>query len=118
MMRQEYEELSGIRIGCLFYDEMLEPMYNALPEFIYKQDFANFIDARKAQALFYKEMINKGSLEILSSGTLLTLFNDLKYLEVIDKAFPPDKFIYCDTDSVKAYFNRRYGSNVTKEAKE
>lgn len=111
MMRQEYEELAGVRVGCLFYDEMIEPVYNALPEFITKQDFAKIIDASKAQALFYKEMIAKGSLGILNGGTLMTLFTDLEYLEIIDKAFP-DHFYYCDTDMKKHILNSWYGKEV------
>lgn len=107
MMRQEYEELAGIRIGCLFYDEMIEPLYNALPDFVSKQDFAKIIDARKAQALFYKEMIAKGSLGILNGGTLMALFTDLEYLEVIEKAFP-QHFFYYDTDSIKKCFKGGY----------
>lgn len=107
MMRQEFEELAGVRVGCLFYEEMIEPMYNALPEFVTKQDFAKIIDPRTAQGLFYKEMIAKGSLGILNANTLMGLFTDLEYLEVIDKAFP-GHFFYFDTDSVKKCFKGGY----------
>lgn len=107
MMRQEFEELTGIRVGSAFYEDMIEPMYNALPEFIYKQDFAKIIDARKAQTLFYKEMISKGALGLLNTETIMEVLTDLNYLEVMDKVFP-EHFLYCDTDSVKKCFKGGY----------
>lgn len=111
MMRGEYEELAEIRVGYLFYSKMIEPMYNALPEFVDKQAFAKIIDARRAQAFFYDEMIGKGSVGLLKEDTILTLFSDLKYLEVIDKAFPTE-FVYRDTDSAKHFLNSKYGKEV------
>lgn len=116
MMRNEFEELAHIRVGSLFYEEMLEPMYNALPEFIYKQDFAKLIDARKAQVIFYKEMISKGSVGTLKNSTVMMLLTDLEYLEVLDKAFPED-FVYCDTDSAKNFLNSKFGKEVTASFK-
>lgn len=114
MMRQEYEELAGMRIGSLFYDEMIEPAYNALPEFITKQNFAKIIDTRASQALFYKEMISKGAIGILGIGTQASLLSDLQYLEIIDKAFP-ERLIYSDTDSFKACFRGGYTHAKPKE---
>lgn len=116
MMRQEFEELAGIHVGSLFYDEMLEPMYNALPEFVYKQDFARFIDARKAQLIFYKEMISKGAVGTLKNSTVMRLLSDLEYLEVLDKALS-DHFFYYDTDSAKHFLNSRFGKEVTASFK-
>lgn len=107
MMRQEYEELAGIRIGHLFYSKMIEPMYISLPEFIDKQDFVKTINAREAQAIFYNAMIDQGSIGLLKEDTILTLFSDLKYLEIVDRAFPSTS-IYLDTDSIKTYFKGGY----------
>lgn len=115
-MRPEFEELAKIRIGSLFYDEMLEPMYNTLPEFVCKRDFARFIDARKAQAIFYKEMISMGAVGTLKNSTVMRLFSDLEYLEVLDKAFPED-FVYCDTDGAKHFLNSRFGKEVAASFK-
>lgn len=112
MMRGEFEELAGIRAGYLFYSKMIEPMYNALPEFIDKQDFVKSIDARKAQAFFYDAMISRGSIGLLNEDTTRTLFSDLKYIEVIDKTFQ-NEFVYCDTDNLKACLNRRYGRAIS-----
>lgn len=87
MMRQEYEELARIRIGHLFYSKMIEPMYISLPEFIDKQDFVKTINAREAQAIFYNAMIDQGIIGLLNEGTILTLLSDLKYLDIVHKAY-------------------------------
>lgn len=87
MMRQEYEELAGIRVGYLFYSKMIEPMYNSLPEFIDKQDYVKTINTREAQAIFYNGMIDQGTIGVLNEGTILTLFSDLKYLDIVHKAY-------------------------------
>ena len=107
MRRGEYEELAGIRVGYLFYSKMIEPMYNALPEFIDKQDFVKSIDARKAQAFFYEALISRGSVGLLKEDTILTLFSDLKYLDIVYRAFP-STFLYQDTDSIKKCFKGGY----------
>lgn len=106
MTRGEFEELAGCRIGAFFYDDMIEPMYNALPEFITKQEFAKLINVVTAQKLFYEEMISRGALGLLNHDILL-LFNDLDYLSVIERAFP-ESFIYTDTDSIRKCFKGGY----------
>lgn len=107
MMRGEYEELAGIRVGYLFYSKMIEPMYNVLPEFIDKQDFVKSIDTQKAQALFYKALIGRGSVGLLKEDTILTLLSDLEYLDIVYRAFL-STFLYSDTDSIKKCFKGGY----------
>lgn len=116
MMRQEYEELAGIRVGYLFYSKMIEPMYNSLPEFIDKHDFVESINAREAQAIFYNAIIGQGSIGLLNEDTVITLFADLKYLDIVHRAFP-STFLYSDTDSIKMCFKGGYThANPIKES--
>lgn len=102
MMKEEFEELSGVRVGRLFHDVMIEQMYLSLPEFISKQEFSKIINTEQAQNLYYKHMISTGALGTLYAETMADLFADLEYLGIVDKAFP-DNFIYTDTDSIKSF---------------
>lgn len=96
MMRDEFEKLTKKRCGALCYEQLIEPMYMALPEFTSKSEFVRGINFYILQRDFYIELINLGAAGVLGTDSMVTLLSDLDYLKIMDA-------LYIDTDSIKSF---------------
>lgn len=56
MMREEFEAITGAKVGYYFYAMVIEPMYNETPECFSKFDYCTLftkMSIAKAQKIFY-----------------------------------------------------------------
>lgn len=56
MMREEFEAITGAKVGYYFYAMVIEPMYNETPERFNKFDYCTLftkMSIAKAQKIFY-----------------------------------------------------------------
>ena len=47
MMKQEFEEIAGYEVRTEVYDNIIEPMYMALPDSITKQEFVKMLNRKQ-----------------------------------------------------------------------
>lgn len=59
MMREEFEALAGYEVSPKDYNEILEPMYMALPDSITKQEFVKMIDRKRFALPTRKQIVNQ-----------------------------------------------------------
>ena len=58
MMREEFEAITGAKVGYYFYAMVIEPMYNAAPECLDKYDYCELFTKRsiaRVQMIFYSK---------------------------------------------------------------
>lgn len=91
MMRGEAENYLRMNLGYLFYDRVLEPMYNSLPESFTKSDFLQNINAKRLQGYFYKDLADQAKLMLLNKDTIYQLIVDLDYIGVFNKYLRVEK---------------------------
>lgn len=59
MMKQEFEQLAGYEVSYETYNNIIEPMYMALPNGITKQDFVKMLNKKAFALPTKKELISK-----------------------------------------------------------
>lgn len=61
MMWAEFEKLAGFEVSHDVYHNVIEPMYNALPESYTKQDFIRMLNPAAFKVPIRRQIINCGS---------------------------------------------------------
>lgn len=66
MMKHEFEELAGYEVSFEDYNNIIEPMYMAIPEHFTKADFVKMIDKKRFALPTRKEMVR--SMKKIAQG--------------------------------------------------
>ena len=112
MMDQEFMEIAGYEVSFEDYNNIIEPMYMALPN-VSKQDFVKMID-RKRFALPTKRQciveMRKVAGQIYAKCGRTTTFNEEQQLEKLAKAYAKRFYNLDWSNDIEAhvYFLRSY----------
>ena len=113
MMWKEFEEIAGYEVSFETYNTVIEPMYNAIPEGITKQEFVKMLD-KKAFALPTKtQMLRKMETlakEIREACGHRSTTKDEEELEAMARAFAK-RFYGIEIGRMEdafVYFTREY----------
>ena len=64
MMQYEFERIAGYHVTTEDYDNIIEPMYMAIPESISKQDFIKMLDRKRFSLDYRKKKLQKEMQEL------------------------------------------------------
>ena len=111
MMWKEFEELAGYEVSYETYNNVIEPMYNALPESITKQQFVKMLDKKQfalpTKAQMLKEM-KKIANFIFENCGVRSYYEEEDALDSLARAYAKRFFGMDFSKDMKAwfYFNR------------
>ena len=112
MMWQEFEEIAGYEVSFEDYNNIIEPMYMALPS-VSKQDFVKMIDKKRFALPTKKEMVKemkKIANDIFEKCGRVSTFNEEQELDRLAKKYAK-RFYNLDWSNdikVYVYFNKEY----------
>lgn len=112
MMQREFEELAGYEVSFEDYNNIIEPMYTALPT-VSKQDFVKMIDKKRFALPTKKEMVKemkKIANDIFEKCGHVTTHKEEQELESLALRYAK-RFHNLDwSHDIKSYvyFNREY----------
>jgi hypothetical protein len=112
MMWKEFEELAGYEVSFKTYNEVIEPMYMALPDSFTKQDFVKMLDKKAFALPTRKQMVKemKSIAQFIFDNCGLRSYHDeeerldklaKEYAERffgIDWAHDIETYVYCTRD--------------------